>query len=98
MIKKEIGIGFIVGLIANSIGVIICTLLFSYLSPNGLSLSETLSASVQNGTIGSLLVLGAILNLIVFFLFIKKNMPYKARGVLLATIIAAICVAISKFI
>jgi len=63
----------------------------------GLGFSETIAASFKNDAIGSLVVLGAIPNLIVFFLFLKKELLYRARGVLLATLIAAICIAILKF-
>jgi len=92
MIKKEILIGFFIGIFANSIGIIIYILLFSELS-----ISETLKAAQENNFLGSLIALGAILNLIIFFLFLKQNKPYRARGVLLATIIAAVGIAISKF-
>ncbi len=97
MIKKEIGIGLLIGLIANSIGFILCVFIFSALSSQDLSFTETIKASLENDSFGSLIVLGAIPNLIAFFLFIKKNNIYRARGVLLATLIAAICIAISKF-
>jgi len=41
-------------------------------------------------------LLGAILNLVVFFILIKMNEDHKARGVLLATLMAAIIVIINK--
>ncbi|MGY3791581.1 hypothetical protein [uncultured Aquimarina sp.] len=92
MIKKEIIIGFITGIIANTVGIALYILLFSELS-----ITETLKAAQQNNFLGSLIALGAILNLIVFFLFLKQNKPYRARGVLLATLVAAVGIAISKF-
>ena len=92
MIKKEIILGFFVGLIANVIGVILYILMFS-----DFGIKETLKAAKQNDFLGSLIALGAILNLIAFFLFLKTNKPYRARGVLLATLIAAVFIAISKF-
>jgi len=97
MIKKEIIIGLLTGLIANGLGFALCVFIFSALSPQNLGFTETINASLKNDSFGSLIVLGAIPNLIVFFLFLKKNQPYRARGVLLATLIAAICIAISKF-
>lgn len=97
MNKKGIGVGLIMGIIANSIGLLICVFVFSKMSPTKRSYMETLQSSLQHDTLGSLITLGAILNLIVFFLFIKQNKIYEARGVLLATLIAAICVVISKF-
>ncbi len=97
MIKKEIGIGFLTGLLANSIGFSLCVFIFSVLGKEKLTFTETIKASITNDSFGSLIVLGAIPNLVVFFLFLRKNEVYKARGVLLATLIAAICIAISKF-
>ncbi len=92
MIKKEISIGFFIGILANAIGVVLYILLFS-----DLSIIETVKAAQENNFLGSLIALGAILNLVIFFLFLKQNKPYRARGVLLATLIAAVCIAISKF-
>jgi len=97
MIKKNILIGFIVGLLLNGLGFIICIFIFTALNNQTSNFSETLSSAIANDSIGSLIVLGALPNLAIFFAFIKKNMIYKARGVLLATLIAAICIAISKF-
>ncbi|WP_103864014.1 hypothetical protein [Aquimarina sp. I32.4] len=97
MIKKEISIGLFIALLSNSIGFIACVFIFSALSNQGLSFTETLKASVANDSLGSLIVLGALPNLIIFFLFLRKNNIYRARGVLLATLIAAIFIAISKF-
>jgi len=92
MIKKEILIGLFTGILANSVGMLLYILLFSELS-----IKETLKAAQQNNFLGSLIALGAILNLIIFFIFLKQNKPYRARGVLLATLIAAVGIAISKF-
>ena len=62
-----------------------------------LSLESTLKAALENDFLGSLIALGAILNLIVFFILLKKNQYYRARGVVLATVIAALAILISKF-
>ncbi|WP_378181476.1 hypothetical protein [Aquimarina sp. SS2-1] len=92
MIKKEILIGFFIGILANVSGMLLYILLFSEQS-----IKDTLKIAQQNNYLGSLIALGAILNLIIFFLFLKQNKPYRARGVLLATLIAAVGIAISKF-
>ncbi|WP_062056712.1 hypothetical protein [Aquimarina longa] len=97
MIKKEIIIGVLVGLLINSVGFTLCVFLFSTISDQNLTFTETILASIQNDSLGSIIALGAIPNLVVFFLFLRKNSIYKARGVLLATLIAAISIAISKF-
>ena len=92
MIKKEIGIGLLVGIVANGTGMLLYILLFS-----DFSIKETLIGAYKNDVLGTLIALGAILNLCAFFLFLKNNKPYRARGVLLATLIAAVAIAISKF-
>ncbi|AXT61299.1 hypothetical protein D1816_13390 [Aquimarina sp. AD10] len=95
MIKKEIGIGLLSGILVNSLGFILCVFIFSIL--RNLTFMSTINAAVSNDSLGSIIVLGAIPNLAVFFYFLKKEKIYRARGVLLATLIAAICIAISKF-
>lgn len=89
---KEILIGLLIGLAANLSGTYLYIFFFS-----NFSLEETLISAVQNDFLGSLIALGAILNLIVFFIFIKKNQIYRARGVVMATIIAALAILVSKF-
>lgn len=91
-IVKEIVIGFLIGLAANLAGIYLYVFFFSELD-----LKETLVAALQNDFLGSLIALGAILNMFVFFIFLKKNQVYRARGVVFATIIAAIVILISKF-
>ncbi|MEW7277711.1 hypothetical protein ABW636_03865 [Aquimarina sp. 2201CG1-2-11] len=97
MIKKEIGLGFVTGLLSAGLGFILCIFIFSALSKQQLGFSETISASISNGSLGSLIALGTLPNLFIFFFFLKKNNYYRARGVLLASLIAALCIAISKF-
>ncbi len=92
MIKKDIIIGIIVGLIANAIGVFITANILG----GGDSFSTVIEAAIAEGFIGKLVSLGAVLNLIVFFVFIKKKQDFRARGVLLATILVAILTFIIK--
>lgn len=89
---KEILIGLAIGLGANLAGTYLYIFFFSKLS-----LESTLQAALENDFLGSLIALGAILNLIVFFILLKKNQYYRARGVVLATVIAALVILISKF-
>lgn len=91
MIRRDVIIGFIIGLIANIIGILFYIVLFSKEGIEG-----TLKSAVNFNFIGKLVSLGAILNLIVFFLLIKMNQDNKARGVLLATLVAAIIVIVNK--
>jgi hypothetical protein len=89
--KKELLIGLLVGLIANSIGTLLYIVLFS-----DLSITETYKVAVAQGHVGSLLALGAILNLLAFFGFLKLKRDQRAKGVLVATLITALVILYYK--
>ncbi len=89
--RKEILIGFAVGVIANTLGTLLYILLFS-----DMGIEETFEAARQQGYTGSLLALGAILNLVAFFGFIKIRRDQRARGVLIATVLTALIVLYFK--
>ncbi len=89
--KKEIIIGFLVGIIANTIGTLLYILLFS-----DFSIEETYEAAVAQGHIGSLLALGAILNLVAFFGFLRLKRNERAKGVLIATMLTAFIILYYK--
>lgn len=94
-IGKEILIGLIIGAGANFIGGYLY--LFFLSKVKDLSFDSTLDVTIEQGLIGNIIALGALLNFAVFFLFLKKKQLYRARGVVLATLIAAIIILISKF-
>ncbi|MDO6473130.1 hypothetical protein [Maribacter sp. 1_MG-2023] len=89
--KKEILIGFIVGIIANTLGTLLYILIFS-----DLSITETFEAAVNQEHVGSLLALGAILNLVAFFGFLRIKRDNRAKGVLIATILTAFAILYYK--
>lgn len=89
--KKEILIGLIVGIIANTLGTLLYILLFS-----DLSIKETYAAAVAQDHVGSLLALGAVLNLIAFFGFLRIKRDNRAKGVLMATILTAFLILFYK--
>lgn len=93
MIRKEVFIGFIVGLIANGIGLILVALI---LGEGGIG--ATLKHSLNEGFLGKLVTIGAILNLAMFFIFLRKKQDYRARGVLLATVLVAISTFLLNFL
>jgi hypothetical protein len=93
MIKREITVGFIAGLLVNSVGTLLYVLLFS-----NFGVVETLIVAYRDGFLGSLMALGALLNLILFFVFLKKKKEYRARGVLMATVLVALCILIYKLV
>ena len=84
--KKEVLLGVIYGVISSFIGLIIAILILSENS----SIIESLRNSYYENFLGKLISLGAILNVIVFFVFIKKNQDQRAKGILLSTIFLAI--------
>ncbi|PIA79653.1 hypothetical protein BFR04_02060 [Gaetbulibacter sp. 4G1] len=94
MIKKDIFIGFFVGLVANCIGLI--TAIFIISKKNNSDFTSVMNAAVSEGYLGKLISLGAILNLVAFFIFIKKKQDYRARGVLLITVFIAIFTFVFK--
>ena len=91
--RKEIGIGFLVGIIANAFGTLLYILLFS-----DLSIGETFKAAFVQGHLGSLLALGAVLNLVAFFLFLRIKRDLRARGVMIATLLTALVILAYKFV
>ena len=92
MIRKNIIIGFVIGLIANAIGVFITASLLG----KGDDFITVINAAIAEGFIGKIVSLAAVLNLIAFFVFIKKKQDYRARGVLLATVLIAILTFVIK--
>lgn len=92
MIKKDVLIGVIVGLIANGIGLFLAANILG----QGDDFITVIKAAAEEGFLGKLISLGAILNLIVFFIFIRKRQDYKARGVLLITVFIAVFTFIFK--
>lgn len=90
-IKKDILTGFLVGLIANTIGTLLYILLFS-----DLSITDTWHAAVEQEHVGSLLALGAILNLLAFFGFLRIRRDNRAKGVLMATVLTALVILYYK--
>ncbi len=89
--KKEILIGFLVGIIANTFGTLLYILVFS-----DLGIVDTFQAAVAQEHVGSLLALGAILNLVAFFGFLRLKRDYRARGVMIATILTALVILYYK--
>lgn len=94
MIRKDVILGFIYGLIANLTGIAIVVLF--RMQKHNEDFFYIINEAISNRVLGKFISLGALLNLILFFIFIKKNQDHKARGVLLITLLAAIIVIINK--
>ncbi|MDP3313404.1 hypothetical protein [Lutibacter sp.] len=84
---KEILIGFVIALIATAFG---CFLFIEFISP--FDFSTSINLILEGNLTGKVLVLGAIANFFVFFVFLKKKQIYRARGVLMETFLIAFLV------
>ena len=91
--KKDIIIGILTALFATACGFFIYV---QFVSKMGFY--ETIEYIKTGNLLGKVLTLAAIPNLFVFFIFIKKKQDYRARGVLIMTILTAITILIMKFI
>jgi len=91
--KKEIAIGFLVAIFATAAGIF---LYLEYFSRFGFE--ETIKLIKEGNLQGKILTLAALPNLLVFFIYIRKKQDYRARGVLLATILIALSTLLFKFL
>lgn len=85
MKKTDLLIGFLIGIVSTLIG----SYLFVKIKTE-YDLIDDFWTLNEEGILGKILVLGAILNIIVFFILLKKGKELMARGVVLATIILAL--------
>ena len=85
--KKELLIGFLVALVATSFG---CFLFIEFFST--VDFYESLELIKEGNLEGKVLVLGAVANFFVFFVFLKKRQIYRARGVMMETFVIAFIV------
>lgn len=85
-VRREVLIGLTVGLMANLIGLFFAAKILG----KDEIFSTVLKTASAEGFLGKLISLGAILNLFSFFIFIRRDQDFRARGVLLATIIVAV--------
>ena len=86
-IRKELLIGFSIALLATSFG---CYIFIEYFSP--VDFYRSLELIREGDLEGKVLILGAIANFLVFFVFLKKKQDYRARGVLIETFLIAFIV------
>ncbi len=86
--SQKIFKGFLVGLIFNGLGVILCLLIFGLL--NERSARQMWTAFLFSNRLWMLISLGTLPNLLAFFEFLRRDQVYEARGVLFATICAAL--------
>ena len=85
--------GLLLGLMVPVIAFVISWLILS-----DISLAEYFQRYRKFGQIPSMISLSAIPNLLLFFIFLWKNMYRAARGVIFATLILGFVMLIFKFI
>jgi hypothetical protein len=79
---KEIVLGFAIGILTTTIG---SFLFIKLVLQNDFIVG--LQFVKEEGYLGKIITLGAVLNIIVFFVLLKYNKEMMARGVVLATIV-----------
>ncbi len=92
-IKKQVLIGFLIGVLATTIGFYFYTQVF-----NNFSMKFVKRLIFEDKLLGLILIYSVSPNLLTFFVFTKRKEDYKAKGVLMATIIVALIILISKFV
>lgn len=89
---KNVITGFLVGLIATGVGSAIWILIYS-----DTDILNTIKNAYELKKLGAILAAGALLNIIAFFIFIKQNKVYEARGLMIATFLIAVFGMLQKF-
>jgi len=85
MNKKEIVIGFVIGILASILGSFIFISFFTHFDfVNGIQIMKS------QGKLGKIITLGSILDLVAFGILLKFNKEIMARGVVLAVMLIAI--------
>jgi hypothetical protein len=83
--KRDLLLGFLIGIAASFLGVFLFLTLFTeYDFIHGISILKS------QGSLGKLMTLGALLDLVAFGVLLKMNKEMMSRGVVLAVIIIAI--------
>ena len=85
MKKSDLFIGMLIGIAASVVGSFLFVIAFTdYDFIPGINMIRS------QGNLGKVITLGAVLNLVIFFLLLKNDKELMARGVVLATIILTI--------
>lgn len=85
MNKKELLIGFIVGIFTSLLGSYLFITFFTQFD-----LATGIQTIKDQGYLGKIITLGTLLDLAVFAILLKRDKEYMARGVILAVIVLAI--------
>lgn len=85
MSKKQFFIGTMIGFIGTFLG---CLLYLSLFTPY--QMKEGFTILHSQGSLGKLITLGSVINLLVFGILLKLNKEMMARGVILSVILTAV--------
>ena len=85
MKKSDLFIGMLIGIAASVVGSFLFVIAFT-----DYDFIPEINMIRSQGNLGKVITLGAVLNLVIFFLLLKNNKELMARGVVLATIILTI--------
>lgn len=91
--KKDLFLGFIIGILADAVGILAYILIFSTYS-----IKTTFLDAFYKGYLGKLILLGALLDLAVFFFFLRREENERAKGVLYACIALTLVILVLQFI
>ena len=90
-IKKEIGIGMLIALVCTLAGIYIYVFLFT-----NYDLPTAILYAYRDEFLGGLIAIGAAANFLPFFVYLKKDKIYRARGVLIFSIVLAFLILLLK--
>ena len=95
MIRRKVFTGLGLGILCNVLGMAV--LIATLAVVNGATFSSTITFFMANKLLWMMISLGALPNLLLFFWLLKKNKDYYARGVVMATLLAAILAFVTYF-
>lgn len=87
MNKKDLFIGLLLGLLIGILGTVIVILI---MTKGNQSINDGFQYMRNVGSIGKVITLGSIPNLLFFFFLLKKNKELMARGIILSLFILTI--------
>ncbi|MBS3738407.1 hypothetical protein [Mesohalobacter halotolerans] len=90
-IKKEIGIGMSIALVCTLAGMYIYVFLFT-----NYDLPTAIQFAYRDEFLGGLIAIGAAANFLPFFVYLKRDKIYRARGVLMFSILLVILILLLK--
>lgn len=90
-IKRDIGIGMLISLVCTLAGMYIYVAIFTKYD-----LIHAINLAYQDQFLGGLIAIGAGANFLPFFVYLKKNEIYRARGVLIFSILLALIILVLK--